>query len=78
MEYIKQSDYDYIINKYHDTTKPFDPFKRFIRHDAIFAPETGMDGDVIKEGILREDEKHLTLPHPVRKAKALTYILQIP
>ena len=76
MEYIKQSDYDYIINKYHDTSRPFDPFKRFIRHDAIFAPETGMDGDTIKEGILREDEKHRTLPHPVRKAKALTYILQ--
>ncbi|MBQ7321857.1 MAG: hypothetical protein IJW99_07150 [Clostridia bacterium] len=76
MEYIKQSDYDYIINKYHDTSKPFDPFKRFIRHDAIFAPETGMDGEAIKENILLEDEKIRELPHPVRKARAFAYILK--
>ncbi len=76
MEYIKQTDYDYVMNKYHDQSKPFDSFDRFIRHDAIFSPETGMDGDEIRAGILEEDKKIEHLPHPVRKAKAFAYILK--
>lgn len=27
MEYIKKCDYDYILNKYHDQGKPFNPHK---------------------------------------------------
>ena len=76
MEYIRQDSYDYIINKYHDTAKPFDPLKRFVRHDAIFSANTGMDADAIKASILQEDARWAQLPHPVRKAKALAYILQ--
>ena len=34
MKYIQQSDFEYIINKYHDTSKPFDSFVRFV--DDIF------------------------------------------
>ena len=33
MKYIKAQDYAYIMNKYHDLSKPFDNMKRFIRHD---------------------------------------------
>ena len=76
MEYIRQEDYEYIINKYHDTAKPFDPFERFIRRDEIFAPQTGMDADKIKEGILEQDNSIRDLPHPIRKAKALEYVLK--
>ena len=76
MEYIKNEDYEYIINKYHDTAKPFNSFEIFIRHDEIFSPETGMDGDAIKQGILDQDNLIKDLPHPIRKAKALEYVLK--
>lgn len=76
MEYIKQQDYDYIINKFHDTKKPFDSLKRFIRQDEIFSSETGMDGEALKEGILTQDEGLEGLSRPVRKAKAFEYVLK--
>lgn len=75
MEYIKDVDYEYISNKYHDASKPFNSFARFIRRDGIFSVETGMDGDKIKENILLEDKEIEHLPHPIRKAKAFAFIL---
>ena len=36
MEYIKKTDYDYIMNKYHGRNG------RFIRRDEIFSDETGI------------------------------------
>ena len=75
MEYVKPADYEYIKNKYHDTTKPFNPFQRFIRHDEIFATETGLDGNEIMKKILEQDEKHTNLPHPIRKANAFAFVL---
>ena len=76
MEYIPQEAYEYIINKYHDTALPFDPLKRFVRHDKLFSPETGMDADEIKTGILEQDVRLEALSHPVRKARALQYVLE--
>lgn len=76
MEYIKNKDYDYIMNKYHDSSKPFNSFERFIRRDEIFSDETGMDGDKIKEEIIRRDVEIKHLPHPVRKAKAFEFVLE--
>ena len=76
MEYIKQQDYDYIMNKYHDQEKPFDSFNRFIRHDAIFDETTGMDPDNIIAGIWEQDNRLKNLSHPERKAKAFQYILE--
>lgn len=76
MEYIKNTDYNYIMNKYHDQNKPFNSFNRFIRNDTIFSPDTGMDGDEITENIFKEDKKHENFPHPVRKAKAFEYVIK--
>lgn len=76
MEYINSQDYDYIINKYHDTAKPFDPFSRFIRHDEIFSPETGMDPEDIISGIWQNDALYGDMPHPIRKARAFEYVLK--
>ena len=76
MEYIKKADYDYIMNKYHDRSKPFNSFARFIRRDEIFSCDTGLDGEEIKKEILLRDEKMEDLPHPVRKALAFSYILE--
>ena len=76
MKYIKDKDYDYIINKYHDSKVPFNPFLRYIRRDEIFSQETGLDGDIIRQNIIIEDKKHTHLSHPVRKALAFEYILK--
>ena len=40
MKYIKDRDYEYIKNKYHDTSKSFNPFDRYIRHDEIFSSDS--------------------------------------
>lgn len=75
MEYIKQTDYEYIINKYHDTNVPFDPFSRFIRRDELFSSDTGLPAEEIYKGIMEENEKIRHLPHAIRKAKAFEYVL---
>ncbi len=75
MEYIKDVDYQYISNKYHDTSKPFNAFARFIRRDEIFSTNTGMDANALKANILLEDKKIEHLPHPIRKAKAFAFVL---
>ncbi len=76
MQYIKDTDYAYISNKYHDTSKPFNPYNRYIRHDEIFSPETGMDGDELKNKLLLLDESNLDKPRPIRKAKAFQFVLE--
>ena len=76
MQYIKPQDYEYIKNKYHDTEKPFDSFKRFIRRDEIFSPGSGMAPEDIIEGIEENDALYADLPHSVRKARALEYVLK--
>ena len=76
MKYIRQGDFEYIINKYHDTSRPFDGYARFIRRDELFAPETGMDPDDIISGIIENDKLYKHLPHPIRKARALEFVLK--
>ena len=57
MEYVSDKDYSYIINKYHDTSGPFDGFRRFVRNDGVFDEATGLDGDVLKEKLLSEAKR---------------------
>ena len=76
MAYISQFDLDYIQNKYHDASKPFDSFRRFIRRDEIFSSETGLSPEEIMAGIQQTDEKNQHLPHPLRKALAFSYVLE--
>lgn len=75
MKHIDPCNYDYIINKYHDTKKPFDPFRRFIRRDELFQKSSGDSPESILSGIWENDKKYSTLPHPIRKARALEYVL---
>lgn len=76
MYLINDKDYEYIANKYHDTKKPFDNFKRFIRNDEYFDKNSGMDGEDIKAGIFENDKIYSNLSHPVRKAQAFKYVLE--
>ena len=76
MKYVTPDSYEYIINKYHDTSKPFDPHKRFLRRDELFDPQSGADPDYILENIRTNDAQYSHLPHPVRKARAMEFILK--
>ena len=68
MIYIAPQNYDYIINKY--------PKKRFTRKDEVFSEDSGTSPEEILAGIWENDKKYEHLPHPVRKARALEYILK--
>ena len=76
MRYIDQQDYEYIINKYHDTTKPFDPYRRREYHGYEYDAATGLSDDQIKAGLLEADKDLSSLPHPVAKARAIEYVLK--
>jgi len=77
MEYIKDTDYSYIMNKYHDISKPYDFMDRFgYRNDAFYPKDTGMEPDAILQGVLQEDQKWANEPHVIRKARAVQYILE--
>lgn len=75
MMYFPDSHYDYIINKFHDTSKPFDSLMRLTRNDAIFDPATGLAPELVKSGIWKNDELYKNRPHSVRKARALEFAL---
>ena len=68
MKYINDRNYEYIKNKY--------PPKRFKRNDGIFDPDSGMEPDDILSGIMENDTLYKELPHPIRKARALEYVLK--
>ena len=76
MKYINQADYDYIMNKYHDQDAPFNPLKRFVRNDKIFEASDGMEPEQLLAGILENDKIYQSLPHSIRKAHALEYVLK--
>lgn len=76
MNYIIPEHYEYIKNKYHDASKPWDGMNRFIRRDEIFDPATGMDADTICRELVCADEAIKELSHPVRKAKALAFVME--
>ena len=75
MMYFSDESYHYIMNKFHDTGKPFNSLSRFVRHDAIFSPDTGMDPQLIQVKILENDQQYLDRSHFYRKAKALEFVL---
>ena len=76
MEYIKRCDLEYILNKYHDTEKPFNPLNRFVRNDNVFSPDTGISGDEIKKEVSRQAKENTSDPLPIRKAKVLEFVLK--
>lgn len=76
MQFVKNGDYEYIMNKYHAQDKPFNSFSRFIRNDGIFDEATGLSGEEILKGIVERDEQIREEPHAIRKARAFEYILK--
>ena len=76
MYYLSNESREYIMNKYHDQSQPFDPFKRFIRNDDIFDEVSGMSPDAIYEEIEKQDALLINESHVIRKAHALSFVLK--
>ncbi len=68
-------DMPYIVNKYHRTDEPFNPYNRFAYHGYEYDPATGFDDTQMDEGLSRLNETVKTLPHPVAKATLFAYVL---
>lgn len=75
MKYLSDAEYEYVMNKYHDANADFDPFRRFIRRDELFAKDSGAEPEDILRGIWENDSLYSAESHPIRKARALEYIL---
>ena len=86
MYLIKSVDYDYIVGKYHDeralresvdaTHRGTRIFNRFVRRDELFDADTGLPAEEIVRDILAADRANAHLPHTIRKARALAYVLK--
>lgn len=74
MEYIKEKDYDFIMNKYHDKST-VETFSRFIANEKIFDSSTGLSSEQIQAYIPVIEEKYSDRPHSIIKARAFEYIL---
>ena len=76
MKYVSPADFAFITNKYHDTTKPFDPHKRRAYHGYEYDPCTGLSDEEIRAGLLALSGELDALAHPVAKARAIEYVLK--
>ncbi len=76
MNYVTDASLEYILNKFHDTKKPFNGLRRFICNDELFDRATGLGEAEMKEGIHANDKKYENRPHSIRKARAVEFVLQ--
>ncbi len=74
--YVHFADKEYILNKYHDTSKPFNGFGRFIRRDALFDPASGMEPESLYKLVEQNDIAAGGAPHSLRKARAIYTLLE--
>lgn len=71
-----EQDRNYLENKFHDTSKPFNPFERMNYNGYDYDPATGLSTAEIKEGLKRVAQEQAGLSHEVQKARAIEYVLQ--
>lgn len=69
MTYVSEQDYAYIYGEKY-------PAIRFSRRDDAFSADSGMAPQDVLAGILKNDDRLMNEPHPVRKAYALAYVLE--
>ncbi|MCQ2427720.1 MAG: pyruvate formate lyase family protein, partial [Clostridia bacterium] len=75
MKYINDGDLEFIMGKYHDPGKPFDPLHRFVCREDIFDKSTGLSPAIIKERILENDAANAGRSRILRKTDASVFVL---
>lgn len=75
MKYISDSDRAFIENKYHDTTKPFDPHQKFTYHGTVTSYSDGLDDAEMQAEMDRFYEMSGTVDRALVKAEAFAFVL---
>ncbi len=75
MRYISEIDKEYIENKYHDTTKPFDPHQKFTYHGTETEYSDGLDDAQMAEVITKMHAESAGKQRAVVKANAFAFVL---
>ncbi len=75
MTYISQMDREHIENKYHKTSEPFNTFDFRHYHGYDYDASTGLEDSEISEGLVKLFDETRDEPHPIAKAKAVSYVL---
>ena len=75
MKYISDVDKEFIENKYHDTSKPFDPHQKFTYHGIIEEYSDGLDDEQMRAEIDRFYRESNGKDRALVKAKAFAFVL---
>lgn len=75
MRYICDVDRKFIENKYHDTSKPFDPHQRFAYHGTITEYSDGLNDKEMEKVILQMHAESEGKQRALVKAKAFEFVL---
>ncbi|MBE6704319.1 MAG: hypothetical protein E7583_03570 [Ruminococcaceae bacterium] len=75
MIYISDKDREFIENKYHLQSEPFNPLSRFAYHGIICDYTEGLDDDGMRAALVKLREKSEGTDHALIKAKAFAFVL---
>ncbi|MBQ7983772.1 MAG: pyruvate formate lyase family protein [Clostridia bacterium] len=69
------ADLQALENKYHDTSKDFNAYARFLYHGWEYDPATGLDDAEMDAGLAALNQTLQGTPHPIHKAKLFAFVL---
>ena len=72
---IPECDRNYLENKYHKTSEPFNSFNRMAYHGYEYDISTGLDDDAIRAGLEELTSSLEGESRPIIKAHAIEYVL---
>ena len=75
MKYINELDYEFIQNKYHLQSEPFNPMSRFYYHGIECDYSEGLGDDEMRREMLRIRDEMAGQDHALIKAKAFAFVL---
>lgn len=75
MQYISDTDRQYIENKYHRQDEPFNPYSRFGYHGYEYDPSTGLDDDEMSHALKALADETKGMDHALAKANGFAFVL---
>lgn len=75
MKLIPDEHLDYILNKYHKESEPFDAFRRFNYHGHECNNGTGIGDAEMENGLNALFDELRGAPHTIAKARAFEFVL---
>ncbi len=75
MKYICDADRKFIENKYHDTSKPFDPHQKFTYHGTVTEYSDGLDDVQMEAAVSKMHAEGVGRDRAIVKAEAFAFVL---